>query len=266
MNGSPEQTERRSVLPRPIDLTTRFNLSNPRRRFVGEWGKPTFTAVVFLSLAILMAISLRPADRFFGGRPFVEDAYYSLSVARNIATGNGFTIDGRQLTNGVQPLFTIVSALPFALTKSTIAALRIQLALHVFIAIATGVLIAKSVAACDASFSRGNCIEIAVFSLFLLALNLYPTLFNGLETGLLLLAISALIYSDLGKFHSSDRKACLAGLCLGMVVLVRVDTVFLVLIYCLRALAADGAAWNRLRRAMLIGGFGVPHLLTLVGL
>src|SRR5262245_27969292 len=88
----------------------------------------SFAVIVSLSFAILLAISLRSTEHFFGGRPFVEDAYYSLSAARNIATGNGFTIDGHQLTNGVQPLFTVISALPFVVTKSTITALRIQLA------------------------------------------------------------------------------------------------------------------------------------------
>ncbi|HXV23893.1 MAG TPA: hypothetical protein VED46_06515, partial [Alphaproteobacteria bacterium] len=82
-----------------------------------------------LSVAIiLMMICLRPADMFRGGKPLVEDAYYSLSVARNLADGKGFTVDGEQLTNGVQPLFTIISTLSFIVTGGDIEALRIQLA------------------------------------------------------------------------------------------------------------------------------------------
>ena len=42
--------------------------------------------------------------------PLTEDGYYSLSVARNLAAGKGMTIDGANLTNGFQPLFTMIEA------------------------------------------------------------------------------------------------------------------------------------------------------------
>lgn len=43
----------------------------------------------------------------------MEDGYYALSVARNFAEGNGITIDGTQITNGFQPLFTFVAVPAF---------------------------------------------------------------------------------------------------------------------------------------------------------
>ncbi len=227
------------------------------RRLVGWERTGPANAITLMAIAvatIFLAMALRPAEQFLGGKPFVEDAYYSLTVARNIADGSGFTIDGEQLTNGVQPLFTVISALSFALTGSDIGALRFQLVLHALIALATGITVARSVAAWHYENGRGHAVGIVAFSLFLLAVNLYPTLFNGLETGLLLLAITALIYSDLGRFGSSDRRAALAGIWLGGLVLIRVDTVFLVLIYCLRALFGEGTSAERSRRAALIAG------------
>ena len=46
-------------------------------------------------------------------RPLTEDAYYALTVSRNLALGNGLTIDGVHATNGFQPLFTLLCALAY---------------------------------------------------------------------------------------------------------------------------------------------------------
>src|SRR5258706_15723816 len=61
-------------------------------------------------LALLTgALAFRAADQVFT-TPLTEDGFYSLAVARNVAAGAGITVDGRQPTNGFQPLFTFVEA------------------------------------------------------------------------------------------------------------------------------------------------------------
>ncbi|OWY63176.1 hypothetical protein B7486_54525, partial [cyanobacterium TDX16] len=70
-----------------------------------------WVAAGVLALA-LVSLALRSAQRV-ADVPLVEDAWYALSAARNVAEGNGPTIDGEHLTNGFQPLFTFLEAPPF---------------------------------------------------------------------------------------------------------------------------------------------------------
>lgn len=60
---------------------------------------------------VLFSLVLRPAGHVYD-MPLTEDGYYSLSVARNLAAGHGMTIDGINLTNGFQPLFTVIELAP----------------------------------------------------------------------------------------------------------------------------------------------------------
>ena len=55
---------------------------------------PGLFGVLALSLA---SLALRSAERV-ADVPLVEDAWYALSAARNVAEGNGPTIDGENLT------------------------------------------------------------------------------------------------------------------------------------------------------------------------
>src|SRR5258708_7896479 len=88
-----------TTLERP-DMTGSFSHGATR-----AWlrGVIAFVAVILLTLA------LRPAAHVYD-MPMTEDGYYALSVARNLAAGRGLTIDGIHLTNGFQPLFTILEA------------------------------------------------------------------------------------------------------------------------------------------------------------
>ena len=56
-----------------------------------------------------LSFAFRPA-RWVVDRPITEDAYYALSVSRNIAEGKGVTIDGSTPTKGFQPLFVLACA------------------------------------------------------------------------------------------------------------------------------------------------------------
>ncbi|HEX2113301.1 MAG TPA: hypothetical protein VHM01_02755, partial [Alphaproteobacteria bacterium] len=73
-------------------------------------------ALTIVVAVVLFTLVLRPADHVYD-MPLTEDGYYSLSVARNLAAGKGLTIDGVNLTNGFQPLFTIIEAGAFALAR-----------------------------------------------------------------------------------------------------------------------------------------------------
>src|SRR5262249_59373460 len=83
-----------------------------------------FAALAVLALAAL-AVPLRP-DAALIFPPFTEDGYYSLSIARAIAAGHGPALEGSGLTNGFQPLVTLLQAAAFAIAGgSNLAALRL---------------------------------------------------------------------------------------------------------------------------------------------
>src|SRR5262245_47671310 len=60
--------------------------------------------------------------------PLIDDAFYSLSVARNLAAGVGPTADGVHETSGFQPLYTLLLVPLYALFRHDLI-LPIHLAL-----------------------------------------------------------------------------------------------------------------------------------------
>ena len=64
-------------------------------------------AFVVGALAVL-SVALRRVE-MLPDKPLAEDGFYLLTVARHLALGEGLTIDGVHLTNGIQPLFTFLA-------------------------------------------------------------------------------------------------------------------------------------------------------------
>ncbi|MBN2492134.1 MAG: glycosyltransferase family 39 protein [Planctomycetes bacterium] len=71
--------------------------------------------------------------------PIVDDGYYNLTIARNLATGRGCTFDGQTVTTGFHPLAVLVSAPVFAaFGGGTTAPLRVILAVYTLLATLLG--------------------------------------------------------------------------------------------------------------------------------
>ena len=94
----------------------------------------TFITVRFTLIGFFVLLSI-PWGSSLYKKPFIEDAWYGFSIARNIADGFGITIDGSQQTNGFQPLQVFIDSIIFTLTKSDNVALIIiftsRLLLHI---------------------------------------------------------------------------------------------------------------------------------------
>jgi hypothetical protein len=188
-------------------------------------------AIVVLALASL-SLALRPDSTVFM-KPLSEDGFYSLAVARNIASGHGITIDGVTKTNGFQPLLTFIQAGLFWLASGNdLLALRLVLLLYWLIYLGTaatlGWIAAETASDPTSRWRRG----LATALLYLGASYLFLHHFNGLETGLLLFLLAAAWrYRQAGRAESWGGLA-LFGALLGLAVLARIDAGFLVAVLC----------------------------------
>src|SRR4051794_12812105 len=100
-------------------------------------------ALAFLLALVTGALVFRPADQVFS-TPLTEDGFYSLAVARNVAAGIGITVDGRQPTNGFQPLFTAAEAAAYRLAGGDERlAVRLVLALSWLVYLGTAWLVGR---------------------------------------------------------------------------------------------------------------------------
>lgn len=161
---------------------------------------------------------------------FSDDAYYYFAVARNLADGLGSTFDGLNPTNGYHPLWMLLLLPVFAIGgEAPMACLKVVLGLQIALA---GV----SAWLCWRYVSRRYGPEAALIAVVFLFNALYSALlFNGLESGLLICLLFALLEVDANRnlfdVESNPWGGALAGLLLGVVFLVRLDAAFLVLAY-----------------------------------
>jgi hypothetical protein len=207
---------------------------------------PFIRALTVAVAAVLFALVLRPAAHVYD-MPLTEDGYYSLSVARNLAAGNGLTIDGVNLTNGFQPLFTIVESGAFALAGGDeILAMRLVMLFSWLFHIAGTVTVAAI--ARDAWPAKVGAEErtrrgwIAGF-LYVAAPLMLNHAYNGLETGCVMF-----FYAACWRWMQVDGDRSWPGLAafgalIGLMVLARIDAAFLAVVLGL----------NELRRSRSLG-------------
>ena len=208
---------------------------------------------------VLFGLVLRPASHVFD-TPMTEDGYYALSVARNLASGHGLTIDGQHLTNGFQPLFTILEAGAFRIAGGDqVLALRLVMALGWLFHIA-GALVVAAVAR-DAWPARHGDAErelrgwLAAF-LYLAAPLMFGHAYNGLETG-----CAMFFYVLAARWMQTGRDLTWLGLAgfgaiIGLLVLARIDAGFVAAALGLNELrrAWRGGLVHALARGAALGG------------
>lgn len=213
---------------------------------------PWIRGLTLLLALVLFALVLRAAGHVYD-MPMTEDGYYALSVARHLAAGHGLTIDGVHLTNGFQPLFTILEAGAFRIAgDDEVLAMRLVMALGWAFHIAGAIVVAAL--ARDAWPARHGAAEaelrpwVAAF-LYLAAPLMLNHAYNGLETG-----CTIFFYALAARWMQTDRDRTWLGLAgfgaiLGLLVLARIDAGFV----------AAALGINELRRAWK---GGMVHLIA----
>lgn len=208
-------------------------------------------------VAVLALYPIRAADQL-PHTPMTEDGFYMLTVARQLATGHGISYDGVHATDGVQPAVLFLYAPAFLISRDPfVRPQRIVLALELALFVASALVCGRIAASIAPDRPRESA---AVATLWWLSS--YPIFrhsLNGLETGLYLLGQLLLLLWILRHRSelASTRGAMRLGVFLGLLVLVRVDAVFLVASVAIAYVMRWGrplALVDRVRLAMICSG------------
>jgi hypothetical protein len=212
--------------------------------------------IAFALACALLALGLRGPEALID-TPIAEDGWYALTVARNVAAGQGVTIDGETWTNGFQPLFTFVQAAGFWLADSdTIGGLRAFFVLAALVHIAGAWLVAGL--ARDAAETEKDLAGAFAALGYLAAVKAYNDFYTGLETGLQLM-----LYALVWRLHAQDWRGHAArevrlGFALGLLVLARIDAAVFVAMLCADELRRGWRApVDAVRRCFVVGGVAV---------
>lgn len=197
-----------------------------------------FYIVNIIFLAVVSLSLIFRDDYLLTGRPFTEDAYYSFTVARNLALGNGFTVGNEGKTNGFQPLFTLIASVAYLFTNGDkFFSLRIILFIQWIIYILTAVLLGIITKNSIKNITIFNDTDVNMLSItsyiYISCISVFLIHLNGLETGLLLLLYTLLWYLYQKDFINNIKNLFIYSLLLGLLVLTRIDTVFFVILFSL---------------------------------
>lgn len=210
----------------------------PDDRVPGKALEPTLNRSVRLLIAGVVIVSLAPltlatreTNRLVN-KPLTEDGFYSLSVARNLATGHGLTINGHTLTNGFQPAVTVIESIAFLDHGNRFLGLRLVLILSWLMAIATAALAALICRDLTVNQAAKRIAPWLAALALLGAPFFVASAFNGLETG-----GEILMYAAIWRYYQRNelntwQRAVTIGVLLGVLILVRIDGAIFAVVLC----------------------------------
>lgn len=171
--------------------------------------------LVLAGFALRAWVAGHPVPQLFGAHVLVDDGFYSLAYARELAAGRPFHVAPAQPGNGFQPLWVLLTAPVFLAVDEDWLAVRLCLLLAAALAAVTSWLLFRWVRDAGGGVA-GGLIATAVWSFSPVAVSHG---LNGLETALALALLSCL-GAFWGSLHA--RPAAL-GLIMAVAVLARVD-------------------------------------------
>ncbi|MGJ8610715.1 MAG: hypothetical protein ACSHWY_06450, partial [Octadecabacter sp.] len=176
---------------------------------------------IFYAMAALF-IPLSAIDALY----LPDDTYYTLSIARNIAAGNGPSTDGIIQTTGFQPLIAILIQPVFWLGLDGAAAVRSAVVLSATFGVAAIWVAGAMVRQTTQSDWAGT------WTLVLAGVSpmIFLNAMNGLETTLAGLLLLALIWGSVSTTSaSSNRRLVYLGVLAGVALWARIDSALVIL-------------------------------------
>lgn len=236
------ERERQTLLevsPRHADAlrgsSSRLNNAIETTRATGRWW-----VYGLLALPVLVATVVRVAPLLEGGERLrwqcvSEDGYLMLTVARNVALGNGLSVSaGTVHTNGVQPLATFMYALAFALTGGDrLRGLYPVVATQVLLSIITSLLLYRFAKKLFYRAPQPDLVALISACLWYASPTSVMHTQNSLETGLYaLMVLSSVSCYDALRIRLRTAlnlpQCTLLGAVLGLTFLARNDACFLI--------------------------------------
>lgn len=195
-------------------------------RFFGSHDERWAALGAFAVAAAVAVVDLRTVICHF----MVDDSFYYLEIARNIALGRGTTFDGLHATNGFQPLFQFLIVPVFWMTTDNEAAIRIVKILEALIFAAGAALLYRLVLRLAQERAAAWA---AVGLLFLPGPWAHPLakgLFTGMESGVNFVMILLLISVWLASFSGPKAPGFFIayGLVIALAFLARLDNIILI--------------------------------------
>jgi hypothetical protein len=203
----------------------------------------SLSVVVPLSLLVTVGLILLNPERFF-----VDDAWFYLQIAHNLAAGSGSTFHGRGFTNGYHPLWMGLStliALGTGLDRP--AALYGTILLQAFLGILGGVFFWR--------LARAASLPYPTLGLAFLGVVFYSGQWYGSEAWLnMTLQLLSLLLLLRARGQTRAGFWLLAGASLGLAILARLDLIFFAGFAVLSPVVTrDASLREGLRRALLLG-------------
>jgi hypothetical protein len=175
-------------------------------------------------LAYLCAVILAPERAAMA--LLSDDAYYYFQIARNIVAGYGSTFDGILPTNGYHPLWMLCMVAVYSIGWSN------SFAPIAFVMLLLGILTSVTLVVIYRVVDRHLAPGYGWVGVSMLLLpNMLGGMTNGLETGILLLALASLFWVchrwSIHEPEASAPQRFALGLLLGLVFLCRLDCALL---------------------------------------
>lgn len=195
----------------------------PRPKTPSAMARPRLILLILgCGLALRFAVAWQPFNYQLWRGPLIDDAFYSLNIARHLALGQGFTTDGLHSTNGFQPLYVFLMVpLYWVWPEDRIAPLYAAMTFLAMVNIATGWVIYRLI-------RRQWGDPAALFGLLIFCFSPYiiDQSLNGLETaltGLGWMLTLDLYWSRVRPDGGTLRSRLTLALVLALTVFTRVD-------------------------------------------
>lgn len=201
------------------------NLRGPSPSLARLWiGLGLFAVVIVFLSGRLILYAFREMEAVVTRVP--DDTGYFYKIALNVVLGKGLTFDGINQTNGFQPLWLYL-LLPLAWAMREAPAdlyFRATLIYQLSLVAIAGIVFFFAMSL----YSRRSAALAATTLFYIFGIRNFA---NGMETGILVLCLSELLYFSL-KYRpfsgsSTIKHAFIFGLLLGLTILARLDMVFL---------------------------------------
>ena len=171
----------------------------------------TIAGIAVVGFVLRVAVLVRPIgviDKLF----IPDDTYYTLTIARSLANGDGPTVDGSSLTSGFQALLGFLLVPVFWITDSPDTALRLDLALLVVADTATIIVLGWV-----AYRFAGRVAAVAAAALWAISPVAVSMALGGLETSLAILVLGRPDRAvDVGERPTATGRAVVVGVVAGL--------------------------------------------------